>query len=137
MSANAHTRSGSRHCPRHLGDVDLSAAGAQEHWYDAYPILHQEASVYRLPGEGLTQGADVFTLSRYGDINQVVKDPIRYTPIASIMLEQMAAAKTPPVNIHCINMMRVSMVTGPNSRATAGPPQGADRSPGRPGRRAA
>ena len=96
MSADAHTRSGSRRCPQHLGDVDLFAAGAQEHWYDAYPILHREAPVHRLQGEGLTPDTDAFILSRYEDINRVVKQPIRYTPITSLMLEQMAAAKTSP-----------------------------------------
>ena len=57
MSADAHTQSGSQQCPRHLGDVDLFAAGAQEHWYDAYPILHREAPVHRLPGEVEMQAA--------------------------------------------------------------------------------
>ena len=111
MSADAHTQSGSQQCPRHLGDVDLFAAGAQEHWYDAYPILHREAPVHCLPGEGLTPDTDAFILSRYEDINRVVKDPIRYTPITSLMLEQMAAAKTPPEDMDYINMMMVSMLT--------------------------
>ena len=83
-------------CPKVLADVDLFSLDAQEHWYDAYPILHREAPVHRLPGEGLTPGTDAFILSRYDDINRVVKDPIRYTPITSLMLEQMAAAKMPP-----------------------------------------
>ena len=111
MSANARTQSGSQQCPRHLDDVDLFAAGEQEHWYDAYPILHREAPVHRLQGEGLTPDTDAFILSRYEDINRVVKDPIRYTPITSLMLEQMAAAKTPPEDMDYINMMMVSMLT--------------------------
>ena len=28
-------------CPHELIDVDLFSAGAQEHWYDAYSILHR------------------------------------------------------------------------------------------------
>ena len=95
MSADAQTQSGSRRCPRHLIDVELFAAGAQAHWYKAYPILHREAPVHRLPREGLTPDTDAFVLSRFGDISWVVKDPIRYTPITSLMLQQMAAAKTP------------------------------------------
>ena len=91
--------------------MDLFAAGGQEHWYDAYPILHRESPVHRLPGEGLTLDTDAFILSRYEDINRVVKDPIRYTPITSLMLEQMAAAKTPPEDMDYINMMMVSMLT--------------------------
>ncbi len=98
-------------CPTVLADVDLFSLGAQEHWYDAYPILHREAPVHRLPGEGLTPDTDAFILSRYEDINRVVKDPIRYTPITSLMLEQMAAAKTPPEDMDYINMMMVSMLT--------------------------
>ena len=98
-------------CPRDIEDVDLFAEGAQEHWYDVYPILHREAPVHRLPGEGLTPDTDAFILSRYDDINRVVKDPIRYIPITSLMLEQMAAAKTPPEDMDYINMMMVSMLT--------------------------
>ncbi|RCL46786.1 MAG: cytochrome P450 [Halieaceae bacterium] len=111
MSADAHTQPGSWQCPRHLDDVDLFAAGAQEHWYDAYPILHRDAPVHRLSGEGLTPDTDAFILSRYDDINRVVKDPIRYTPLTSLMLKQMAAAKTPPEDMDYINMMMVSMLT--------------------------
>ena len=111
MSADAHTQSGSRQCPKHVGDVDLFASGAQEHWYDAYPILHREAPVHCLPGEGLTPETDAFILSRYEDINRVVKDPIRFTPITSLMVEQMAAAEMPPEDMDYINMMMVSMLT--------------------------
>ena len=39
-------------CPVNLADVDRFAAGAQEHWYEAYPILHDQAPVLPLPGEG-------------------------------------------------------------------------------------
>ena len=34
-----------------LADVDLFAEGAQEHWYEAYSILHAECPVVRLEGE--------------------------------------------------------------------------------------
>ncbi len=97
--------------PHKLKDVDLFGPGAEELWYDAYAILHREAPVHHLPGEGLTPETDAFILSRYEDINRVVKDPIRYTPITSLMLEQMAAARTPPENMDYINMMMVSMLT--------------------------
>ena len=39
-------------CPVSLEDVDLFGPGAQEHWYEAYSILHREAPVRVLPGEG-------------------------------------------------------------------------------------
>ena len=38
-------------CPVHLADVDLFSAGAQEHWFEAYEILHEEAPVHRIPGD--------------------------------------------------------------------------------------
>ena len=41
-------------CPHALGEVDLFGPGAAEHWYEAYAILHEEAPVLRLPGQGLT-----------------------------------------------------------------------------------
>ncbi len=98
-------------CPRSIDEVDLFAEGSQERWYDAYPILHREAPVHRLPGEGLTPNTDAFILSRYEDINRVVKDPIRYTPITSLMLEQIAASDTAPEDMDYLNMMMVSMLT--------------------------
>jgi hypothetical protein len=66
--------------PRTLAKVDLFAPGAQEHWYDAYAILHQQAPVQRLAGEGLTPGSDAFVHTRYGDIARVVKDWDRFPP---------------------------------------------------------
>jgi cytochrome P450 len=98
-------------CPHSIDDVDLFAEGAQEHWYDAYPVLHREAPVHRLPGEGLMPDTDAFILSRYDDINRVVKDPIRYTPITSLILEQIAASDTAPEDMDYLNMMMVSMLS--------------------------
>ena len=43
-------------CPVSLNDVDLFSPGAQEHWYEAYDILHREAPVHRIPG-GYDPGA--------------------------------------------------------------------------------
>ena len=111
MSSKPGSQSSILRCPRSLGEVDLFSPGAQEHWYNAYPILLREAPVHRLPGEGLTPQTDAFILSRYEDIDLVVKDPIRFTPITSLMLEQMATAKTPPEDMDYINMMMVSMLT--------------------------
>jgi cytochrome P450 len=67
-------------CPVRLAEVDLFSPGAQEHWYQAYPILHAEAAVLRLPGEGATPDTDGFVLSRYADILRVVRDPERFPP---------------------------------------------------------
>ena len=62
-------------CPAGLDDVDLFGPGAQEHWFEAYGILHEQAPVHRIPGEGLLPGADAFILTRYDDIARVVRDP--------------------------------------------------------------
>jgi hypothetical protein len=45
-------------CPVSLEDVDLFGPGAQEHWYEAYEILHSEAPVQKLADEGIGQGSD-------------------------------------------------------------------------------
>jgi cytochrome P450 len=74
-------------CPKSLQDVDLFSAGAQEHWYEAYPILHREAPVLRIPGEGLAPGTDGYILSKYEDIEKVVKDPDRFTPTMTLAME--------------------------------------------------
>ena len=76
-------------CPHTLEDVDLFAPGAQEHWYEAYPILHREAPVLRLPGEGIDGKGDGFVLNSYEDIERVVKDPERFTPLMTLKVEEM------------------------------------------------
>jgi cytochrome P450 len=76
-------------CPLTLADVDLFGPGAQEHWYEAYPILHRESPVLALPGEGLDGSGDAFVLCSYADIERVVKDPLRYTPLMSLRVSQL------------------------------------------------
>ena len=68
-------RPGVDKCPMHLRDVDLFAPGAQEYWFEAYKILHREAPVCRIPGEGELPGSDAFIISKYADITRIVKDP--------------------------------------------------------------
>jgi cytochrome P450 len=70
-------------CPMSLADVDLFSPGAQEHWYEAYPILHAEAPVHRIPGEGTTPDTDGFILSKYEDIMFVVQNPARFPAFLS------------------------------------------------------
>jgi cytochrome P450 len=67
-------------CPMTAEDVDLFSPGAQEHWYEAYPILHAQDPVRRIPGEGGAPGTDGFILTKYADILRVVRDPERYPP---------------------------------------------------------
>jgi cytochrome P450 len=76
-------------CPMQLADVDLFGPGSQEHWYEAYPILHEQAPVLVLKGEGVDGKSDAYVLSCYEDIEKVVKDPERYTPVMSIKVQEL------------------------------------------------
>lgn len=67
-------------CPVRPDDVDLFSPGAQEHWYEAYPILHEQSPAHRIPGEGSIPGTDGFILTKYEDIVRVVLDPERFPP---------------------------------------------------------
>jgi len=78
-------------CPHALADVDLFGPGAAEHWYEAYAILHAEAPVLHLPGEGLTPDRDAYVLTKYADVARVVRDWERYPPLLSMLIAQIAA----------------------------------------------
>lgn len=97
--------------PRSLSDVDLFAPGAQEHWYDAYAILHAESPVQRLAGEGLTPGSDAFVLTKYEDIARVVKDWERFPPTLSLLVAQIQASGEMPAYIPDIDAMVASIVS--------------------------
>ena len=84
----------SMRCPVNLDDVDLFSPGAQEHWYEAYDILHQQAPVHRLPGEGFMPGTDGYILTKHEDIELVVKNWERFPPIMSVGAEELAKQDT-------------------------------------------
>ncbi len=73
--ATGHRQEQVTGCPVNLDDVDLFSPGAQEYWFDSYKILHDEAPVHRIPGEGAIPGSDAYILSKYEDIAMVVRDP--------------------------------------------------------------
>ena len=98
-------------CPVSLEDVDLFGPGAQEHWYDAYPILHDKAPVLKLAGEGLTSDSDAFVLTKHEDINTVVRDPDRFPPLMTAAIQELAASGEDPEAIPNLNAMTASMVT--------------------------
>ncbi len=98
-------------CPVTLEDVDLFSPGAPEHWYEAYDILHEQAPVHRLPGEGFAPGTDGFVLSRYEDVARVVRDEERYPPALSALLKQYLADERDPTQITELNTMMASMLT--------------------------
>lgn len=93
-------------CPVTLAEVDLFGPGAQEHWYEAYPILHAEAPVFRLPDEGAEPGTDGFILTRHEDLLRVVRDPERFPPVG-----RTAPKLNPDGSMPQINAMLASILT--------------------------
>jgi len=102
---------GAVQCPHNVGDVDLFGPGAAEHWYDAYPILHQQAPVLRLENQGLISGSDAFVLTKHEDINLVVRDWTRFTPTMMMAVEAVAKADMPPFEVPNVNKMMAACVT--------------------------
>ena len=98
-------------CPVDLEDVDLFGPGAQEHWYEAYDILHQHAPVHRLAGGGFMPGTDAFVLSKHEDIATVVRDPERFPPLLSLTLKQMLDKGLDLASQPFVNTMIASMAT--------------------------
>lgn len=98
-------------CPARLADVDLFGSGAAEHWYEAYAILHDEAPVLRLPGEGLTPDRDAFVLSRHADISRVVKDWARFPPTLSLLLDHIRVQGRLPQEMPDLDAMVISIAS--------------------------
>ncbi len=98
-------------CPHSLGDVDLFGPGAQEHWYEAYPILHAESPVHRLEGEGLTPDSDAYILTKHEDISRVVRDWDRFPPTLSLLVQQIDESGEMPAHIPDIDAMVASIVS--------------------------
>ena len=98
-------------CPVHLDDVDLFSPGAQEHWYEAYDILHSEAPVHRIPGEGFEPGTDAFILSKHEDIAMVVRDQQRFPVVTSLAVRQVLEAGGDPFELPNVSTLVASMVT--------------------------
>jgi cytochrome P450 len=98
-------------CPVTLADVDLFGEGAQEHWYEAYDILHRDAPVHRIPGEGFEPGTDGYILTKYDDISLVVKDPVRFPPTLSLGVDALIQSGVDPNDMEYTNAMMISMMT--------------------------
>ncbi len=110
-----HAR-GPMKCPVTLQDVDLFSPGAQEHWYEAYDILHREAPVHRIPGEGTSPDTDGFILCKHEDISRVVRDPSRFPPpkydmpaMAPSQAPEGSPQKAAPEYTPQMNAMMISM----------------------------
>ncbi|WP_324262039.1 cytochrome P450 [Altererythrobacter sp. H2] len=98
-------------CPRTVADVDLFGPGAAEHWYEAYDILHAEAPVLRLPGEGLTPDRDAFILTRHADISRVVKDWTRFPPTLDLLVAHIQQSGQLPREMPDLDAMVQSIVS--------------------------
>lgn len=100
-------------CPVGLDDVDLFADGAQEHWYEAYEILHREAPVLRIPGGGLAPGSDAFVLTKHADVVRVVKDPERFVSLTQARVGADADRGVSPEDAYARyhNLMQAAMVS--------------------------
>lgn len=98
-------------CPHALEDVDLFGPGAAEHWYEAYDILHAEAPVLRLPGEGLTPDRDAFVLTKHADISRVVKDWTRFPPTLDLLVAHIQQSGQLPREMPDLDAMVQSIVS--------------------------
>jgi len=100
-------------CPVDLDTVDLFGEGAQEHWYEAYDILHREAPVLRIVGGGLTAETDAFVLTKHADISRVVRDPERFPVLTQVKVGEYAnrGLSAEDTYVTYRNLMQASMVT--------------------------
>lgn len=98
-------------CPVSIGDVDLFSPGAQEHWYEAYALLHAESPVHCLPGQGMVPGTDAYVLTKHEDIAAVVRDQDRYPLPSSAFVRQLVESGEDPAETPNVNVMVASMAT--------------------------
>lgn len=100
-------------CPAGLDDVDLFGVGAQEHWYEAYEILHSEAPVLRIEGGGLSPGTDAFVLTKHADVSLVIRDPERFLSLTTKRLGQFVDQGLTPEETYetSHSLMTASMVS--------------------------
>ncbi len=102
-------------CPHSLAEVDLFSPGAPEHWYEAYDILHAEAPVHRIPGEGFEPGTDGFILCKHDDIAAVVRDQERFPLPGAMLVSQLQERGGDPFEMEGVNTMIAAMtVLRPN-----------------------
>ncbi len=96
-------------CPHQLDDVDLFSEGAPEFWYEAYDILHRQAPVHRIPGEGFEPGTDAFILCKHEDIAMVVRDQERFPLPGAMAVQHLKGMGGDPFEGPQVNMMVAAM----------------------------
>ena len=95
----------------HAVDVDLFSPGAQEHWYEAYDILHNEDPVHLLEGEGFLPGTDAYVLTKHDDIAAVVRDEVRFPLPGSMFVRQLVEAEVDPFEQPNVNVLMASIAS--------------------------
>jgi cytochrome P450 len=100
-------------CPVHVDDVDLFGAGGQEHWYEAYELLHRDRPVLRVEDGGLSPGTDAYVLTKHEDVVTVVKDPSRFRVLSTMRVRQLADQGVTPEEAFAStrSLMTASMVS--------------------------
>jgi cytochrome P450 len=100
-------------CPAGIDDVDLFGEGAQEHWYEAYELLHRHQPVVRMVGGGITPGTDAYVLTKHEDVSTVVKDPARFRVLSTMRVRHLADQGLTPEEAYATtrNLMQASMVS--------------------------
>lgn len=98
-------------CPASIHEVDLFSPGAQEHWYEAYALLHAESPVHCLPGQGMLRDTDAYVLTKHEDIAAVVRDQERFPLPSSAFVRQLAESDNDPSEAQNVNVMVASMTT--------------------------
>ncbi|HEX9260701.1 MAG TPA: cytochrome P450 [Acidimicrobiales bacterium] len=100
-------------CPVDVATVDLFGTGAQEHWYEAYEILHRDAPVLRIEGGGVVSGTDAFVLTKHADIAMVVKDHERFPSLTQARVNGYARQGLSPEESYARhrNLMTAAMVS--------------------------
>lgn len=100
-------------CPASLDEVDIFGEGAQEHWYEAYEILHRDAPVLRIEGGGLRPGTDAFVLTKHADVERVVRDPERFPSLTQERVRVFADEGLTPEDTYATyhNLMQAAMVS--------------------------
>jgi len=96
-------------CPCTTDEVDLFGPGAPEQWYVAYDVLHEQAPVVRLPGEGLSPDKDAFILTKYEDVSRVIRDWDRFPPTLSLLVEHIEATGKLPQEMPDLDAMIISI----------------------------
>jgi cytochrome P450 len=72
-------------------------------------VLHEQAPVLRIAGEGLTPDKDAYILSKHADISRVVKDWDRFPPTLALLVKQIEVEGKLPQEMPGLDAMIISI----------------------------